>query len=1764
MSPLARIVAWLAAVALAAAATPALVAGGPPTSLVQREDVDLANCASFVDGKRLETTRATVLGVLGRGPLERPWRTGRDVQTPRQYRIAFNRPLAAGALQVVANATAAYILKADAPYPGVPDNPAHWQALSSPLRHGGGAWYTLPPKTSVRAILLSGGPTRGWSEATSIRLFQQRLYDLASRASAFAESERISFHAARPPITYYAWRPIRGAGPWENIGVDKKGVIVRAPISEVQPSWYMLSWPREHRITGLWIRGTLQKVELRYFVGAPGINPRVGTKREWKRQRNIRRVRRGDVAWLWFDPITTRGLELRILKSGDSRGRTPAAVARIEAIQVFTDLGDAPPPLPPTDNAVSAPAPVSIPYAIDAPKAIVTMAVDHPDGTRARNLFARRPRASGQHRAAWDLKDEPSQVVAPGTYTWKAIYHPPLELRYEMTPYPNVVDNSPENSPWLCGRDGPGGWLADHSSNRAIAAAGDRVYMGAPVAESGVSLIETDLTGRKLWGYHSFASFTGVWHLAADERTIFVAARARNMASKSDIDPRSEPVWAIDRETKRNRTVAILAPRANRDRGMVGMAARQGKLYISVRAPQNYLANAAGADDVDLPNSFPKYAVKRKERYNHEIVPDPRSDFLRLLRLKGRPPGYKDIGLTYLESGQGPEARQYIVVAFRQPVPIGSVALPVPRDDKRVLRLSVLKPGAPYPPNPEDQSQWIDFESHGELPWDIAVAPKNTVTRAFRVSFIQGEDDIFTDLLSEGDLMKMPSWKGQVEGMKLLRRRLRNLMSAAKVHVSSGRIGANGTWYAKQKQPLTELTPAVYALEWPQPVKLRGLAIKEIDGELTRIEVFRGPADAPLDIAAGAGWEEVGVYRQSRRDLHSGFASYNGDARYLDGYVDFGREVTTRALRLRVVKQWSDNGVRRADFGDRVGRFEMQLDPRRCHVYGVAPLAYLGGEPPVDSLIAERVEVLDGATGKVIEEMPVSQAGDIAVGPDGGIFVVAANRVVRLQRGGKPRVVISDLLEAGPLAVDRLGNIYVYDGGDARQNVRVYDASGQHQRTVGHAGGHRVGPWDPAAMQAVSDIAVDAKDALWIVESTYWPKRVAKFDAAGEFSREFLGNTAYGGGGVLDPWDKRRLFYGPLEFELDWETGRTRLKNLTVAGHDGWNAGQIPIRLNGRTYMVTRTSSARATQQCGIVWLYETDHLKLAAAIGRADMFFALKDPKVHAQLDFADLPSHRFMWSDRNGDGQVQGVEVALTKDDRRRAGLTAFNRDLGAQMGTLRYQVKEFLPNGAPVYEEQHFPELPDAGDFVWYRLNNGNFHRMKNLGAKEPEGASDANGKLAWTYASEAPGVHGYTRGGPYHPGQVLGQFAIIGHGTAPAGDLGEFFLYSSNTGAWHLWTADGLLAARVFTDLRDRTSRHWSFPEHDRGLDLTGVSIGQEHFSGYFCRSLIDNKYYAVAGHNHASVVEVVGLDRFKRIGGTIEVSEADIAKTLAWERTQQRAAVYQRAPVVMAYRLSRPPRIDGALGDWPATPSAEIADAELDPIARFHVGFNDRTLFLAYQTYDLGPLANNGQQWRRLFKTGAAVDLQIAANPDAPADRRAPVAGDQRLLLTWVKKQAVAVLYQAVVPGTAPADAWQVVSPVNQVAFDRVEKLENVEMARQGGGRGYVVEAAIPLAALGLKVHDGMRVKLDWGMLTTDKSANQVRQRLYWANKATGIVADAPSEARLQPDLWGHVIFHNRDRDAAHREATANDALQEGSGNNKLFDDFMDELKDDQK
>ena len=67
---------------------------------------------------------------------------------------------------------------------------------------------------------------------------------------------------------------------------------------------------------------------------------------------------------------------------------------------------------------------------------------------------------------------------------------------------------------------------------------------------------------------------------------------------------------------------------------------------------------------------------------------------------------------------------------------------------------------------------------------------------------------------------------------------------------------------------------------------------------------------------------------------------------------------------------------------------------------------------------------------------------------------------------------------------------------------------------------------------------------------------------------------------------------------------------------------------------------------------------------------------------------------------------------------------------------------------------------------------------------------------------------------------------------------------------------------------------------------------------------------------------------------------------------------------------------------------------------------------------------------------------------------------------------------------------------------------------------YTLRASIPLDALGFHPIPGKTYRGDFGVVYSDKAGQTNVLRMHWSNKATGIISDLPSEAQIQPALWG--------------------------------------------
>lgn len=108
-------------------------------------------------------------------------------------------------------------------------------------------------------------------------------------------------------------------------------------------------------------------------------------------------------------------------------------------------------------------------------------------------------------------------------------------------------------------------------------------------------------------------------------------------------------------------------------------------------------------------------------------------------------------------------------------------------------------------------------------------------------------------------------------------------------------------------------------------------------------------------------------------------------------------------------------------------------------------------------------------------------------------------------------------------------------------------------------------------------------------------------------------------------------------------------------------------------------------------------------------------------------------------------------------------------------------------------------------------------------------------------------------------------------------------------------------------------------------------------------------------------------------------------------------------------------------------------------------------------------------------------------------------------------------FKKMLPVAAALSAAMLVMPTGLKAAEAVLKV-NVDKDR------YVVEAAVPLAALGLKPTPGLTLRGDLGVTHADLSGVRTRLRSYWANQQTGLVDDVVFELQLTPKNWGEISF----------------------------------------
>ena len=784
---------------------------------------------------------------------------------------------------------------------------------------------------------------------------------------------------------------------------------------------------------------------------------------------------------------------------------------------------------------------------------------------------------------------------------------------------------------------------------------------------------------------------------------------------------------------------------------------------------------------------------------------------------------------------------------------------------------------------------------------------------------------------------------------------------------------------------------------------------------------------------------------------------------------------------------------------------------------------------------------------------------------------------------GKPQVFAAEELEQPQqLTMDAAHNLYVSDWGASNQ-VKVFSPAGKFVKAIGNPGPVVSGPYDPQLMHHPKGITIDSRNHLWVAEEDFQPKRVSIWEGNGHLLRAFYGPPTYGGGGNLDPKDKTLFYLNGMTFRLNWKTGESALTTIHYRPKENellfvptsvtpeknqpfqesgsrnkkFGASEnpdLPIYLAGKKYFTNAYNSdpTSGTPIVG-VWISKGNVAVPVAALGRADYWQPLQDSAFRSQVRTVasqptnavkppNLSGFTFSWSDLNGDGIPQPSEVTLTAGAVRTVTVSSeLELTTDAAVG---YKPVSFTTAGAPLYDlskgkplvmQTQRPASSGGGQVLaanaaWTILTTA----PKPFAAQSLSGAE--GGVAKWSYPSLWPGLHAsHTSPSPEFPGELIGTTRLLG----PSFKLRnvpdvELWAINGNKGTVYLFTIDGLFVSTLFKDSRLSTASWAQRPSAVRGMSVSDLTLGEENFWPSITQTE-DGQVYVVT--NFPAIIRVDGLDSIHRLASqTIQVSNETLAQAkdffVGKELARQQASTTSDTLIIPVTTTQL--TLDG-LSDWDPKQFVTIDERsqqigwqqKKSPTTAAVRVAGDR-LYVALKTADAHALDNSGTSLPNLFKTGGAIDLMLATDPNANPQRKSAAAGDMRLLIALVKGNPVAVLYRPVDPG-GRKNSTLFESPLRTLRFDDVEdvssstqlvKQSNSSPANSPSDTSFLF--SIPLSVLGLKPAPGLALRGDIGVLRGD--GLKTVQRVYWSNKATGLVSDVPSEAELTPQLWGNLKF----------------------------------------
>ncbi|MEX0776961.1 MAG: PQQ-binding-like beta-propeller repeat protein [Phycisphaeraceae bacterium] len=803
-----------------------------------------------------------------------------------------------------------------------------------------------------------------------------------------------------------------------------------------------------------------------------------------------------------------------------------------------------------------------------------------------------------------------------------------------------------------------------------------------------------------------------------------------------------------------------------------------------------------------------------------------------------------------------------------------------------------------------------------------------------------------------------------------------------------------------------------------------------------------------------------------------------------------------------------------------------EVAPKAATVVAAAPAPGSAGKVFLAYPDINTVAVLDAATGAVQQRWPIDSPVDMKAWRGNLYVLTGKGAVLRIDAAtGQSHTIIEQVADGRALALADDGTIYVGVRGQDQQ-VKVFqkvrgakDEVGSEKlhtsdfvlrTSIGRKGGRAaLGPWTPDGIHQVNGLGLDRQGRLWVMEGGKTPPRVSLWDVKeGKLLREFFGPTHYGAsGGAVCPTDPAIVVGEGCEWRIDPATGKARITGIFERALAG--SARFSIANGGRVYLTTfrhRKADGGGSDFAVFERLGEGSYIR-------------------RAHYDAKQLR----LWSDLNGDSQEQPQEVQTAPAYLTFNGYYCWSHGMADDMsvfgqikapkgvGDIVLPILGFSEAGAPIWDVTAIVNLPVPADSGFpYPSHDGKLILVmggKAFGERWACVEADT-GRVRWTYPNPFQGVHGSHRAPPAAPGLIRGAFGVIGAGRLPQ-PLGRYWVINTNKGEWHILSEHGYYLTSLFQG--DLLKVHW--PENPgNGTRINDVppGSGEEDFGGAATQTP-DGRIFLQTGKASLWNVELQGMDQFQAIGsGALEISAADVQEARRYQAMQQQAG---RTPPRVTITRGTPTFSGDIETDF--KDSAALSFGSSAPVT-VRLAWDDQNLYLGYRVKDASPWVNGADAPQYGYARGDTVDLQLQTDPAAPAGRAAAAMGDLRLSIGQFAGKPVAVIYREVADEPKPMTFSSGVVKDFQVA--RVDVLTDLPTKVVTDKDGWTLEAAVPLAALGLKGGQTLKLRGDFGVTLGNAAGVRTALRSYWSNQNTGLVSDEVFELKLTPAAWGEVNF----------------------------------------